>query len=440
MGALPNQNKSTTFLGISKNTIKKCVVMFLIANLGYGLQLSYSTPVALSQTYFKELKISEEQYGLLFSVYSLPNLIMIIVGGILIDILGTDIISIIFCGIAAFSSIFTVLSMPHFNLMMVGRFLLGMGGETLLACATTMIPLFYSPREVPICMGFLACWFYWGNLTAMLALPTINSIWGFRPALWLVAAVFILEFILNLVLCKFRERLKWSDQIDRSASAVSLKHINSEVSMMSEDRDLQDPDNESPTISLNGEQHVQGAIQSKWEIFVYKLSEVKDMSKRLSKRFWLLALICFISFYTMFGLAIIGTDVLEHKFGYDESKAALIMASEAMVNGILPMFTGMFIQRVRGRKIQLMILACILLGLGTFFLNVTEYLDMKAPLNESLDSPYSTAGMDNPPEQIVEKEENLGTIQDEEVADQHQPNINNIGDEEYEPINSVIIS
>eukprot|EP01133_Synstelium_polycarpum_P007858 gene7858-9223_t len=348
--------------------------MFLIANLGFGLQLAYSAPVALSKTLYEKLGISEEKYGFFFTVYSLPNLFMILIGGVLIDILGTGIISVIFCGIAAFSSILTAVAVPHFDIMLMGRFLLGMGGETLLACATTMIPLFYSPSEVPLCMGFLASWFYWGNLTALLVLPEINKIWGLNAALWFVAAVFILEFILNLLLIHYRDRLRWTDQneLKTVGSSTMLKSVSSgSMGMADEEREFEEQQDESPTISVNGDDDIHKNM-TKWEEFIDKLSQVKYMLRKLSGRFWLLSVICFVSFYSMFGLAIIGTDVLETKFGYDEQKAAMIMASEAIINGIMPMFTGLLILRVRGRKIQIMIVACALLALGTLLLNITD--------------------------------------------------------------------
>eukprot|EP01132_Coremiostelium_polycephalum_P004045 gene4045-5063_t len=326
---------------ITKDTLKKSLVMFLIANLGYGLQLAYSAPVALSRTFYDEIGISETQYGFLFTFYSLPNLFMIIIGGILIDIIGTNKVSTIFCGIACFSTILTVLSIPHFEIIIIGRFFLGMGGETLLACATTMIPLWYASNEVPICMGFLASWFYWGNLTALVVLPAINKSLGFKAAI---------------------DHLRWSNQNQET----------SKLNVQQNENLLNQEESSNSQVDLENQNQKNYHTMSKMQEFKIKLKQIYEMSKKLSARFWLLSVICFIGFYTMFGLAIIGTDVLQNKFGYSEQKSAMIMASEAIINGILPLGTGWVITNIRGRKIQIMILACALLGLGTFFLNVTD--------------------------------------------------------------------
>ncbi|KAF2073681.1 hypothetical protein CYY_004998 [Polysphondylium violaceum] len=385
---------------ITKNTLKKVLVMYLIANLGFGLQLAYSTPVAISRTLFEEVHISVKQYGFLFTFYSLPNVFMVIVGGILIDIIGTAKISVIFCGIATLASILTA-SYVHYGVMVVGRFFLGMGGETLLACATTMVPLFYSPEEVPMCMGLLFSIFYWGNLAALVILPAINKGVGLDASLWFVAVVFMIVFICNLLLIKFKKNLQWEttattattddnnnngiemnkvELISRESSGGDIMYMEQDLEkheQVEEDDEVDGAGAEQIAIDSNSEdsaihtnfKNVKPSFVSE---FVFKFKEIITMTKQLPMRFWLLAVICFFGYATMFGLAIIGTDVLEEKFGYSEQTAGLVMASEAIVNGILPMFTGLLMTKVRGRKIKIMILASFLLGMGTLLLNITD--------------------------------------------------------------------
>ncbi|EGC40040.1 hypothetical protein DICPUDRAFT_25815 [Dictyostelium purpureum] len=334
---------------------------------------------------------------------------MVFIGGILIDIVGTNIISVIFCGLALLSSFVTVISTPHYKGLMVGRFLLGSGGETLLSCAATMIPLWFSAKEVPLCMGFFASWVYWGNLTALIILPRINEVAGFRAAMWFIFGVFVLEFVLNLLLIRFKEKLSWTvkgenGELKNIASLQNMNLISRTSStadiLDSEGRELNNEDDQStaPTFSSNDSTPIESTTPlssdemmledgmiineiksdinnpqlSKYRLFVIKIKEIKEQAVLLPKRFWLLSIICFIGYYTMFGLAIIGTDVLKSKFDYNEKTSANYMASEAMVNGILPVFTGLLIQNIRGRKIQIMAFASFLLGLGVLLLNITD--------------------------------------------------------------------
>ncbi|KAK5577192.1 hypothetical protein RB653_002132 [Dictyostelium firmibasis] len=430
-----------------KRRLKKCLVIFLIGNLGLCVQFAYSAPPALAESFLHDIGISESQFGLLFTIYSAPNLYMVLLGGILIDIIGPNKISTVFCGVAVISTIISASSLSSYKGLLIGRFILGSGGEMLLSCAATMVPMWFLPNEIPLAMGALYSIIYWGNLASLLVLPRVRSSFGLEAAFWFIVGVFVFGFILNSLLIKFGKRLRWDQKnnntIDSSSnisggselklkltdtivsefnnqngndSGVSTPNYisrvpsssddmmesefqdigidienssNSSTSSIDEDEDNNNNNNNNSSIIINStvdkvstssvssDQDFNNDIieikqESAFKEFVKRVIEIKDQSKKLSKRFWLLSLICFFGYLTMFGFAIIGTDVLKTKFGYDEKKAANYMAAEAIVNSILPIFTGWFIINLRGRKIQIMAFASFLLGLGVFLLNVTN--------------------------------------------------------------------
>ncbi|KAM9945191.1 hypothetical protein ACTFIT_003445 [Dictyostelium discoideum] len=434
-----------------KNRLKKCLVIFLIGNLGLCVQFAYSAPPALAESFLHDIGISESQFGLLFTIYSAPNLYMVLLGGILIDIIGPNKISTIFCGVAVISTIISASSLSSYKGLLIGRFILGSGGEMLLSCAATMVPMWFLPNEIPLAMGALYSIIYWGNLASLLVLPRIRASFGLEAAFWFIVGVFIFGFILNSLLIKFGKRLKWDTNTNKNKNK-NTNSISSELkikltnTISSEDIIIQNGDtsngggsgvstpnfiiripssttttddmdseyndigvdiesssDDSSASSNSGNNSPRGAIninidkvstssvssadqesdeeinniieikkESPFREFLNRVIEIKDQSKKLSKRFWLLSLICFFGYLTMFGFAIIGTDVLKIKFGYDEKKAANYMAAEAIVNSILPIFTGWFIINLRGRKIQIMAFASFLLGMGVLLLNVTN--------------------------------------------------------------------
>ncbi|KAN0003070.1 hypothetical protein ACTFIZ_009234 [Dictyostelium cf. discoideum] len=448
-----------------KNRLKKCLVIFLIGNLGLCVQFAYSAPPALAESFLHDIGISESQFGLLFTIYSAPNLYMVLLGGILIDIIGPNKISTIFCGVAVISTIISASSLSSYKGLLIGRFILGSGGEMLLSCAATMVPMWFKPKEIPLAMGALYSIIYWGNLASLLVLPRVRSSFGLEAAFWFIVGVFIFGFILNSLLIKFGKRLKWdtntntntisSSSSSSSSSELKLKLTNTisediinenhggggsggdnsndgssgistpnyiiRIPSLTTSDDMESEFNDigvdiesssdssacsngdsSPRIinnidkvstsSVSSDQEsdhhhhhhhddednnnnnniIEIKNKSSFKEFLDRVIEIKDQSKKLSKRFWLLSLICFFGYLTMFGFAIIGTDVLKVKFGYDEKKAANYMAAEAIVNSILPIFTGWFIINLRGRKIQIMAFASFLLGMGVLLLNVTN--------------------------------------------------------------------
>lgn len=85
--------------------------------------------------------MTEPQFNLLYSLYSLPNIVVPLLGGILIDTKGPRIallLSTFLCvlghaifGYGGFTNIWLV--------MLVGRFVFGLGGEVLHAAQNTII-------------------------------------------------------------------------------------------------------------------------------------------------------------------------------------------------------------------------------------------------------------------------------------------------------------
>ena len=71
------------------------------------------------------------RYSLLYTVYSLPNMLLPIFGGVLLDTIGVRTGLILFCSIAMLGqAVFTFGGYSNnFNTMIVGRVIFGMGGE-----------------------------------------------------------------------------------------------------------------------------------------------------------------------------------------------------------------------------------------------------------------------------------------------------------------------
>jgi MFS family permease len=65
------------------------VMLFLCSSFVLANYFSYDNPASLEIAIEKEFKVSESQYGLLYTVYAIPNLFLPIFGGILFDKIGT---------------------------------------------------------------------------------------------------------------------------------------------------------------------------------------------------------------------------------------------------------------------------------------------------------------------------------------------------------------
>jgi ACDE family multidrug resistance protein len=103
----------------------------------------------------KVLNISEQQVGLLITVFTLPGVILTPVLGVLADRFGRKQIlipSLIFFGIAGTSCFFT----RHFDLLLIFRLVQGIGAASLGSLNVTLIGDFFEGRNRTAAMGYNA--------------------------------------------------------------------------------------------------------------------------------------------------------------------------------------------------------------------------------------------------------------------------------------------
>ena len=60
------------------------LVLVMMGLVVFGVYYAYDSVVPVADYIISELGVTRAQYGLLFSYYSLPNLLMVLLGGILL--------------------------------------------------------------------------------------------------------------------------------------------------------------------------------------------------------------------------------------------------------------------------------------------------------------------------------------------------------------------
>lgn len=103
----------------------------------FGNYYSYDTPGSINTQLRQWLGSSDKafqwQLNFLYSVYSLPNIFLPLVGGILVDRLGPASMLSLFSTLICLGQILFALgmSLKSFGLMAAGRLVFGFGGESL---------------------------------------------------------------------------------------------------------------------------------------------------------------------------------------------------------------------------------------------------------------------------------------------------------------------
>ena len=159
-----------------------------LANLGGYYVYDAIAPVA--DLLHRQLGFSYAQIGMLNAIYSLPNIGIALVGGMLADRYGPARVSIWTAAICFAGALLTAIG-SHFWVMVAGRFLFGIGGETIfVAMLVGLGRWFVGPR-----VGFaMAMYFslarlgsYLADLSPKIAKPLYDL--GWQPPLILAAAV-----------------------------------------------------------------------------------------------------------------------------------------------------------------------------------------------------------------------------------------------------------
>ena len=101
-------------------------VLFFMGLAIFGSYYAYDAVSPIADFIIKGMDITRAQYGLLFSYYSLPNFIMVLLGGILLDKIGIRKAGSLFAALCVVGVLMTA-GGSTFSMMLWGRFVYGLG-------------------------------------------------------------------------------------------------------------------------------------------------------------------------------------------------------------------------------------------------------------------------------------------------------------------------
>src|SRR5918995_1336810 len=91
-------------------------VLFAISVAMFGNYYAYDSVGPVADSLQKILGFSDTQIGTLNAIYSFPNIIMVLVGGIIVDRFGTRLSTLVFAVICTIGALITALT-PEFSIM-----------------------------------------------------------------------------------------------------------------------------------------------------------------------------------------------------------------------------------------------------------------------------------------------------------------------------------
>lgn len=127
-------------------------VLIFISLAMFGNYYVYDSIAPIADILKADLGFSDENIGQMYSVYSIAAVIVLLLGGIIIDKYGTKKSTLFFGTICSLAAIVTWAT-DDLNVMLTGRVLLGIGAEPLIVAITTALAKWFKGKELSFAFG-----------------------------------------------------------------------------------------------------------------------------------------------------------------------------------------------------------------------------------------------------------------------------------------------
>lgn len=288
------------------------LVLVLMGLVIFGAYYAYDAVSPIADFIMRDMNLSRAQYGLLFSFYYLPNFIMVLIGGILLDRIGIRRAGGIFVSLCTLGVLITAFfSGLSFPFMLLGRLIYGLGSESLIITQNKVLAKWFRGKELALAFGLNLMVARLGTFAALNSAARIQALSGsWKLAIWVSAIIMFFSLTLFFIY----------SGIDRSRDKYFLQN----AFLTAEDRFVFK------------------------EIFAFRPS------------FWYVSLLCLTFYSAIFPFTAFSTVFLQSKFGFSAIKGGFY--TSLVITGTMfftPIF-GYLVDKI-GRRATLMIIGSGLL-------------------------------------------------------------------------------
>jgi len=184
---------------------QRWLVLALASLLMIGNYYCYDNPAALLlqlREKFAGNSRFDVCYEMFYSVYSLPNVFLPLIGGLLVDRVGVLFSLHLFAllvllGQTLFAAATTGSSLP---LMILGRAFFGLGGESISVAQNAIVTNYFAGKELALALGINLSSSRLGSVINNAVSPAVANASSVDAALWLGTAVCCLSFAACMLL------------------------------------------------------------------------------------------------------------------------------------------------------------------------------------------------------------------------------------------------
>jgi len=211
------------------STAYRWTVLIFVSLAMFGNYYFYDALSPLADVLQRQLHFSDENIGLLNSFYSIAPIATVLIGGLIIDRIGTRKATLLFGVICLIGAILTA-SSPAFGVMAAGRLVFGMGAESLIISITTALAKWFRGKELSFAFGVNLMIARFGTWLAQNSPSWAGSAYSNWRTPWLIGVGFttlcVVGPLLYFILEKRAERhfhLGHAGEVDRVAIADIFK-------------------------------------------------------------------------------------------------------------------------------------------------------------------------------------------------------------------------
>jgi len=174
-------------------------ILIFVALLSFGSYFAYDIIGAIAPTLVEKLGASRGTVGAIFTVYSVAAILALLIGGVLIDKLGTRKASLLFSALV-FIGAGIVWMADSIPVLFLGRFIFGAGSEPLVVAQSAILARWFKNKELALSFGLTLTVSRLGSLFAFNTGELFTRFYGtHKAALFVAVAACGISLLGNLI-------------------------------------------------------------------------------------------------------------------------------------------------------------------------------------------------------------------------------------------------
>jgi len=215
----------------SRWTMLSLSVVMLLAGR-YCFELPAALKELLGVRLSGELNTNQYEffYNSFLSIYSLPNIVLPLLNGYIVDRFGYKLMLIIcaFLALGGHTMFCMGLNRDYFEIMLAGRFLFGVGSESMFVVQNIFLTKIFSQKELSLAMGISGTMSCLGNVLNMLVSPRLATKVSLDAAVWsgvVLCGIGFVSIIIVLIIDRKNDSHRLSFNLMRQKPDYDMLHL-----------------------------------------------------------------------------------------------------------------------------------------------------------------------------------------------------------------------